>query len=231
MAHSIAETAPLTIPELPSLEAGITLLSADGDPRLPVQTLLVDQLLLEHGRGIWVGTGRHCTTETLATVAPDCRVLDRVDVARGFTPYQHTALVRNLAAHVSENTAVIALPDIDTRYRGNDVQGNDGQKMLVRAVAQLSRIARDHEIPVLCTRTQADEFSHPIEAAATSTLGVQNTPMGPRFVGDEFETLVYELGGDWVQTTLAFWREVLQARTPIHETATLSGEVFARGTV
>jgi hypothetical protein len=55
--------------------------------------------------------------------------------------------------------------------------------------------------------------------------------MGPRFEGDEFETLVYELDGDWVQTTIAFWQEVLQAREPIHDTATISGEVFASGTV
>lgn len=231
MAHSIAETESLTIPELPSLEAGITLLEADGDPRLALQTLLVDHLLLEHGRGAWVGTGRYCTTDTLVSVAPDRRILDRVDVARGFTPYQYTAIIRNLVAHVDESTAVIAVPDIDARYRGDEVQGNDGEEMLVRALAQLARVAREHEIPVLCTRSQADAFTQPVEAAAASTLAVEGTPMGPRFVGENFETLVYELDGDWVQTTLAFWQEVLQARRPIHETATLSGEVFARGTV
>jgi hypothetical protein len=230
MAYSIAETASLTIPELPSLGAGITLLEAEGDPRVPLQTLLVDHLLLEHGRGVWVGTGRYCTTDTLVSVAPDRRVLDRVEVARGFTAYQHTALIRNLAAHVDEDTAVIAVPDIDARYR-DDVQGNDGQAMLVRALAQLARVAREHEIPVLCTRSRADEFTQPVDAAAASTLAVEETPMGPRFVGENFETLVYELEGDWVQTTLAFWQEVLQARQPIHETATLSEEVFARGTV
>lgn len=231
MPHPLAETESLTIPELPSLEAGITLLEADGDPRLPLQTLLVDHLLLASGQGVWVGTGDHCSTDTLADVAPDRRVLDRVAVARGFTPYQHTALVRNLHAYVDEETAVIVLPAVDARYRGDDLQGNDGQQMLVRVLAQLSRIAREHDTPVLCTRSRADEFSQPIEAASASTLAVRETPMGPRFVGEEFETTVYELADGWVQTTLAFWREVLRARQPIHETASISGEVFARGTV
>lgn len=221
----------LTIPELPSLDGGLTLLEADGDPRLPLQTLMVDHLLLTSGRAVWVGTGRYCTTDTLVEVAPHRRVLDRVDVARGFTPYQHTALVRDLEAHVDDSTSVIVLPDIDARYRGDDLQGNDGQQMLVRVLAQLAGIARRHEIPILCTRSRDDAFSGPIESAATSTLAVEATPMGPRFVGEEFETLVYELDGGWVQTTLAFWQEVLQARQPIHDTATVPGEVFVDGAV
>ncbi|MFW5917856.1 MAG: hypothetical protein ACOCR0_00070 [Haloferacaceae archaeon] len=221
----------LTIPELPSLEAGITLLEADGDPRLPLQTLLVDHLLLAGGRGVWVGTGRYCSTDTLTQVAPDRRVLERVDVARGFTPYQHAALLDGLAAHVDEATAVIALPEIDAPYRGDDLQGNDGKTMLVRALARVAAVARERGIPVLCTRSRADAFSQPIAAAAASTLTVRDTPLGPRFVGDGFETLGYELGDGWVQTTIAFWQRVLEARQPIHDTATISGEVFARGTV
>lgn len=231
MTHSIAETASLTIPELPSLDDGLTLLEADGDPRLPLQTLMIDELLLASGRGLWIGTGRYCTTDTLAEVAPDRRVLERVGVARGFTPYQHTALIRNLDAYVDAELAVIVLPDIDARYRGDDVQGNDGQEMLVRVLAKVARVAREHDIPIICTRTRADEFSEPVETAAASTINVQDTPLGPRFIGEEFETLVYELEGDWVQTTLAFWQEVLQARQPIHDTATISGEVFTSGTV
>jgi len=221
----------LTIPDLPSLTGGIILLEADGDPRLPLQTLMVDHLLLEHGRGVWVGTGRYCTTDTLAQVAPDRRVLERIDVARGFTPYQHTSLINSLQTHIDEDIEVIVLPAIDARYRGDDLQGNDGQAMLVRVLAQVATIARAHEIPILCTRSQADGFSEPVEAAATSTLTVRDTPMGPRFVGDEFETLVYELEDGWVQTTIAFWQEVLEARQPIHDTASISGEVVANGTV
>ena len=37
--------------------------------------------------------------------------------------------------------------------------------------------------------------------------------MGPRFVGDEFETLVYPVGdGSYYQTTFAYWREILATR-------------------
>ena len=223
------EGSSLTIPELPTLEPDVTLVEAGGDVRPLLQTLAVDELLLSSGRALWVGTGRHCTTETLVEVAPDRRVLDRVDIARGFTPYQHTALIQRLDAAIDEETAVVVVPDIDARYR-DDVQGGDGRAMLVRALAPLARVAREYDLPVLCTRTRDDAFAAPVEAAATSTLVAEETPMGPRFVGDEFETLVYPLDGDWVQTTIAFWQEVLRARRPVHDTATLSPEVMARGT-
>jgi len=220
----------LTIPELPSLEPGLTLLEAEGDVRPLLQTLAVDELLLASGRGLWVGTGRYCTTDTLVDVAPDRRVLERVEIARGFTPYQHTALLRRLEAAMDDRTAVIVVPDIDAHYRGDDVQGADGQEMLVRALAPLARVAREHDLPVLCTRRRDDSFSAPVEAAAASTLTATETPMGPRFVGEEFETLVYPLENGWVQTTIAFWQEVLRARQPIHDTARLTNEVMVGGT-
>ncbi|MEF8827815.1 MAG: hypothetical protein V5A38_07060 [Halolamina sp.] len=217
------------IPELPTLEPGLTLVETDTAHRVPLQSLAVDRLLLESGSAIWVGTGRHCTTDSLAEIVPDRRVLDRIDVARGFTSYQHTALIGALPAQVDEGTAVIVLPELDARYRDDDVQGGDGRTMLTRALAQLAGVARAHEIPVLCTRTQADQFADPVEAAATRIIQFCETPMGPRFVGDEFQTLVYPLEGELVQTTLAFWQDVLQARQPLHDTATVPREVVASG--
>jgi len=210
-------TDPGQIPELPTLEPGLTLLETGAAPGHPLQTLAVDRLLLDGGTAVWVGTGRHCTIDSLAAIAPDRRVLDRVHLARGFTPYQHTALVDALPAQI-DDAAVVVVPEIDARYR-DDVQGGDGQIMLTRALARLARLAREREIPVLYTRTQADAFADPVEAAATRTIKYRETSAGPRFVGDGFETLVYPPEGDWVQTTLAFWQDVLRARRPIHGTA------------
>jgi nicotinamidase-related amidase len=155
-------------------------------------------------------------------------VLDRIAIARGFTPYQHTALLRELPAQVEEETAVIVVPEIDYYYR-DDVQGADGQQMFVRALAAVARAAREQGIPVVCTQTAADGFSEPLEALATDTIEFTETAHGPRFVGQEFETLVYPLGNGWVQTTLAFWQEILAAREPLHVESHSSSEVSARG--
>ncbi len=222
-----ADGSSITIPELPTLDPGITLVECEGDPRIVLQTLAVDKLLLEGGDAVWLGTGRYATTETLVEVAPDRRILDRVHVARAFQAYQHAALVQRLKRVIDDSTAVIVLPDIDMHYRSSDLQAADGQEMLVRALAPLARIAREHEIPVLCTHVADDEFAAPVEAAAASTLEARETPAGPRFVGEEFETLVYPLENGWVQTTLAFWKRVLEAREPLHSAATWDTEVYA----
>lgn len=213
------------IPELPKLDPGVTLLETDGSRSAALQALAVDRLLLAGGRAVWVDTGQHCPTGSLVDVAPDRRVLDRIGIARGFTAYQHLALVDSLHEQVDEGTAVVVVPAVDARYR-EDVQGGEGRALLARALAGLAGVAREHGVPVLCTRTAADAFAEPVAAAAASRIAVRETPMGPRFVGETFETLVYPLESDWVQTTIAFWREVLAARQPHHETG-----VTARGTV
>jgi len=52
-----------------------------------------------------------------------------------------------------------------------------------------------------------DELTTPVATAADSHLEGERTRMGPRFVGDEFETPVYRVdGGVYYQTTFAYWR-------------------------
>jgi hypothetical protein len=57
----------------------------------------------------------------------------------------------------------------------------------------------------------------------------QTNQVGPRFAGDEFETLVYPLDGGLVQTTLAFWKRVLVERHPSLADAPATSEVTASG--
>ena len=102
--------------------------------------------------------------------------------------------------------------------------------MLLSGIAVLAGVARDHEIPVLVTRKTDDEFSEPVENAASRVLHCHSTAFGPRFRTDDedTETLVYPIeGSTFVQTTLAFWERVLAARTPLYEDA--GQEVTARG--
>jgi hypothetical protein len=63
---------------------------------------------------------------------------------------------------------------------------------------------------VILTRTRADDYTAPVERTAT-TIEVERTRFGPRFDCEDldFETLVYPVGDGLVQTTFAFWREVL----------------------
>ncbi|MFD1600678.1 hypothetical protein ACFSBX_17200 [Halobellus rarus] len=226
---------------LPSLEDGITLLDIEGGRGVPIlQSLALDHLLLHDGPAFWVDANGHATTTTLAQIAPSQRLLDRIHVARGFTAYQHYGTVCDLPTAVNQsirrstaNTgtssrqstarnedasshtpSLIVAPAVDAQYRTDDTLGDaHAETLQARTLARLATYADGYDVPVLVTRSKADEFSAPIATAADRHLECEQTRMGPRFVGDEFETLVYPVDdGAYYQTTFAYWRQLLGAR-------------------
>jgi len=215
-------------PELPTLEPGIVLLETSEGSRSTLHgalhALVVDHVLLEYTTAMWIDAAGHASTRPLTDIAPSDRILDRIDVARGFTPTQHTALLETLSDRLERTPAadrpgLIVAPALDYHYRDTDLYSGEGERMLVDALARLAGIARRLEIPALTTRVRDDEFAQPIDNCASQHLECLSTGMGPRFVGDEFETLVYPDGNGWVQTTLAFWAQVLEAREPLYRLA------------
>ena len=208
-------------PELPELEAGVRLLEMEGDDRAtgPLHSLVLDHLLMNDGTVVWVDAGGHAVTQSLASLAPSMRTLERVYVARGFTAHQHYQLVRELPEKVDEDTSLVVCPAFDQLYRDAEAYADEGEDLLLRALATVANVADQYDIPVLVTRWQQDSLSDPITAAAQETIRCKQTKFGPRFVGNNFETLVYPMEDGTVQTTLAFWKRVLEARVSATETA------------
>jgi hypothetical protein len=225
---------------LPSLEDGITLLDVEGDRDVPIlQSLVLDHLLLHGGPAFWVDANGHATTTTLARIAPSQRLLDRIHVARGFTPYQHYGAVCNLSSAVNQTIqeltrddkstsryspshddespytpSLVIAPAVDTQYRTDDTLSETHAKTLqARTLARLATYADGCDIPVLVTRARRDEFTESVATAADHHLRCEQTRMGPRVVGDDFETLVYPVDdGAYYQTTFAYWRQLLETR-------------------
>lgn len=212
-------------PELPAPEPGVQLFDAEELDRA-LHALVVDWLLAEGGEACWIDPGQHARSGPLADLAPSDRILDRVHVARAFTPFQHLALLQSLS---ESPRTLLVVPDLDGYYRGDELLAGEGQEMLLTGLSTLAAAARETNATVLVTRQQADEFSQPIEAAAQRRLRCEQTPFGPRFHTDDSETLVYPVEGEGVQTTLAFWQRVLAARNPEHEAAATAAEVSPRG--
>ena len=226
---------------LPSLSDGITLLDVVGSRGVQIlQSLVLDHLLLHNGPAFWVDANGHATTATLARLAPIQRLLDRIHVARGFTAYQHYGAIDELSTAVNrciQNTTVntrpggrqsiprekgssphtpslIVAPAVDARYRDDDtVEAQQAATLQARTLARLATYADSYDVPVLVTRSTVDEFTAPVATAADHQLQCKETRMGPRFVGDDFETLVYPVNnGESYQTTFAYWRQLLEAR-------------------
>jgi hypothetical protein len=240
-------------PVLPSLDDGVTLLDVDGRGVPVVQSLALDHLLTESGPAFWVDTAGCARTTTLARVAPSWRLLERVQVARGFTPYQHHAAVSSIPDAIATSTesrdddgsdpALLAAPVVDGRYRdADDLPGEHARQLLARTLARLRRYADAYDAPVLLTRmgdtTAAsgdatdDAFGAVVANAADHRLRCEQTPQGPRFVGDdETETLVYPQPDGTLQTTFAYWRTVLSQRASAAGVATTDGPTAGSGPV
>lgn len=218
------------IAELPELDADITLVDVDEELGVtPVQTLVIDRLLVDGGDAVWVDGANRAKTARLRELAPHPRYLDRVTVGRGFTPYQHTSLVDRLAGRLESTPGVVVATSVDRLYRSDDLATERGTEMLVRTIAALARVGRVHDVPVIVTRVREDEFSAPLANAAKTRLRCRKTAFGPRFEDPDTgtETLVYHSGDGWVQTTLAYWQEVLEHRVRMHEQAAVSQPISA----
>jgi len=203
---------------LPDLQPGITLLDADPAVGTAIHALAVDHVLLSGGDAIWIDPGTHARTEPLTELAPSPRILDRIRVARGFTPFQHLDLLRSLPGFLADDTSLVVVPELDRYYRDDSLFADEGRDMLLSGIASLATAARDHGVAVLVTRANTDAFSEPVETAADQHLTCERTPFGPRFQAPDDETLVYPVeGGRWVQTTLCFWADILAAREPLYE--------------
>ena len=219
---------------LPTLDDGIVLLDVDGSRGVSVlQALVLDHLLLNDGPAFWVDANGHATTTRLARLAPSQRLLDRIHVARGFTPYQHYSAVCDLSEEVNRQVresasgpirsgarkdslptpALVVAPALDVQYRADDsLSERQARTLQARAIARLRTYADAYDVPVLVTRTATDAFTEPVATAADRRLECEQTRLGPRFVGEAFETLVYPRGDGTYQTTFAYWRHVLGVR-------------------
>lgn len=212
--------AATAVPSLPTLEPEVTLLETETHAVGAIDSLVLDHLLGREGEAIWVDSHGHATTQQLARLAPSQRLLDRVRVARGFTPFQHYSLIEQLADVVGSETTLVVVPWVDAPYR-DETLGNTDAAAMVRGVAdRLGNLAETASVPVLVTRKRSDALTDPIDALPARTLRYEATEFGPRFVGESFETLVYPTDGGGVQTTLAFWERVLQRRQTLVEETT-----------
>ncbi len=218
------------VPELPTLDSGIHLLETDDRTSGALQSLVLDHLLMRGRptRAVWVDSRGNGSTQPFAHLAPSMRVLNRIDIARGFTAFQHYSLLDDLAAQVEEETALVVLPELDWFYRSDDLHHGEGEQMLSEGVALVKDLHERSEMPVLMTQTANDGFSQPVRNVADEVIHCELTRQGLRFTGEGFETLVYS-GNGFVQTTFAYWKRILSARHP-EVTASAQPEVAAVGT-
>ncbi|WP_416838744.1 hypothetical protein [Haloferax sp. DFSO52] len=227
-------------PELPSLD-GVSQRLVVEDERRPtriLQALVLDHALTTSGEVVWVDAANHANAASLTRLSPSRRILRRIHVARAFTPYQHFELATTLRENIASlgiEPSLIVCPVLDALYDTDEVSDKVGPTLLARSVATVKQVAREYDASVLVTHLgdpQSSEYADLVASAIPTTLHCEQTRFGPRFTGEEFETLVYP-DATGMQTTLAFWRQVLAHRATMAgvavEPATPMQGVMANG--
>lgn len=219
---------PSDVPELPRFGNEVTLLETSEQTPGALHAVVLDHILSAEGGGIWIDSNNRARTHRLTDIAPSGPVLERVHVARAFTAYQHYSLVEDVSREISADTEVMVLPMVDWFYSADELRGDEGTEMLESVLKHLRKLTTAWEIPVVVTRSAAAGEGEIVGELAQETVDCIATKEGPRFVGGDFETLVYHRD-EYMQTTLAYWREILATRHQTEPQPQLSAGVTTVG--
>ncbi|MFB6294532.1 MAG: hypothetical protein ABEI97_02120, partial [Candidatus Nanohaloarchaea archaeon] len=192
------------------IDTGITLVNTDSRATGVLQSLVLNHLIVYGGGARWIDSKGHARTDTMHRLAPNQHLLDKIQVARAFTPQQHFALVEDLAIAVDRETTLMVLPDVNTFYAADDLMTGEREEMLHAALQNVHDTVERYRIPALITTSDCGEaLSYVAEAYADAVIDCRMTEHGPYFSSDRFETLVYP-GNGYVQTTLTLFQHLLQ---------------------
>lgn len=194
--------------QLPVLDKTMNLLRPDKQKKEALQSLVINNQLLDNGKTVWIDSCNYASTHTMHRLTPDPKLLERIEVARAFTPYQHYSLTENLIEKIDQNTSLIVLPAFDYLYNDdNQLYSGESKKMLGSAIEYIEDVSDQYNISVLMTDT--GNYRDIIRDCMDEIITCSVTSMGARFQCSDFETLVYPDNGG-LQTTLELWRRILE---------------------
>ncbi len=193
------------VQRLPSLCEGVNLLRPDKQKKEALASLVLDYLIRNKGKTVWIDSCNYASTHLMHRLTPDPRLLDKIEVARAFTPYQHFSLIENLIDKIDRDTSLVVAPVFDYLY--SDSARWEGKKMAMSAIEYIDDVVDQYNIPVLLT--ESGTYTSIIKDYIEETIECRTTSMGARFLGSNFETLVYPKNGG-IQTTLELWRLILE---------------------
>ena len=193
---------------IPELDPGVTVLEQRYRHSSAFHQLALGELARRDGRVYWLDARNNASTKALYDFVDHPHQLDSLRVARAFTAYQYHALVRTLARSISPKTALVISPVPEDLFRDDDVPEPEDHAFLEAAVRILREIATVYEIPVFLSTARDDELGQIVADAADRKLSVEETEMGYRYEGENYQTKLY-WGDHWIQTTIPYWLDVL----------------------
>lgn len=192
---------------VPSLDPGFNVLQADNPQSLAIHQLVCETLEAT-SEAWWVDGVNTVSTYALYQLAPTTQLVEDIQVSRAFTAYQHSSLVSRLVRKVSPSTDVVVLSGFCNHYRSDEVPDEFGARLFKKSLRVLEELVSVTDVTLIVSVTGDDQFAKRVRGAADETITCEQTDLGMRFEGDDFETQVFWKSGYW-QTTIPYWVELL----------------------
>lgn len=196
---------------VPDVEPGLTVLQTEHHHSGAVHSVARRAIQQTNGPVYWLDARNTASTYALHELFSNDRALDRIQIARAFTAYQHYSLAEDVLNRISPRAGCLIVPNLASLYRDDDVPGYDSEALLEAAATALAELGRAYEIPVLASLGgPADSSAGLVTEPADTVITAERTSLGYRFEGPDFETDVYWADSYW-QTTIPYWVDLLGA--------------------
>lgn len=136
------------------LENGVNLIVHKGD-KYSVLHKITAQITGKHGyNALWIDTENHGSSYQLAA-AGDQEILEKVEIARAFTTYQHYTLVQRIDDYINTDTELVLLPSIDGLYETGQLGEEESQELLKQSLNHLKKLAENKDLEIAVTVSKA----------------------------------------------------------------------------
>lgn len=183
----------------PQLELGVNLV--DNPEGFPVfQSLLDSELTGRRASAVWIDTGNEASTYALGSFSQD--LLEKVEIGRAFTPYQHHSLVHQIDEFISEDTEILVLPNVSMLYR--ELSDWEAEELFRETWEKVIELQEEHELKILVSM-EGDFGPHClIHRDVEKRIEVEETGRGWMYSGS-FDQMFFR-DGACLQTTMNYWR-------------------------
>ncbi len=156
---------------------------------------IIAQNLDRLSTAIWLDVGNEASTYQLAAET-DEETLDRVQVARAFTPYQHNTLANTIGEMTESSTEMLILPNVDVLY--HELSSWEKRQMMKDSWAEIKRLTRSEQLKtVYSVRSRKETPSTVLESAGNFILDLE----------EERKKKYYYRDRGSLQTTMNYWRK------------------------
>lgn len=188
---------------VPGLKEGINLI--DKPSGVPVFQELLGHHLEPDSEALWIDTGNEASTYALAS--QDRSLMERVRIARAFTPFQHHTLSTSLGEYSGSETEVMVLPRVNQLYLESGLKEWERRELFQEAWSSVMRLQEEKSLKVMVSAVEDSETGSMVKADSDNRIEVGQTSQGRRYVSDSFRQLTYP-GDGYIQTTVPMWRKV-----------------------